>query len=51
MSRRFKPPWTAERATGGYVVKDARLHKVRITRDSNSVRPLLNTCHVPAQFH
>ena len=23
MSRRFKPPWTAERIPGGYVVKDA----------------------------
>jgi hypothetical protein len=23
MGRRFKPPWTAERIPGGYVVKDA----------------------------
>lgn len=23
MPRRFKPPWTAERIPGGYVVKDA----------------------------
>ena len=23
MVRRFKPPWTAERIPGGYVVKDA----------------------------
>jgi hypothetical protein len=23
MPRRFKPPWTAERISGGYVVKDA----------------------------
>ena len=23
MARRFKPPWTAERIPGGYVVKDA----------------------------
>ena len=23
MSRRFKPPWSAERIQGGYVVKDA----------------------------
>ena len=23
MARRFKPPWTAERIAGGYVVKDA----------------------------
>ena len=23
MSRRFKPPWTAKRIPGGYVVKDA----------------------------
>ena len=25
MPRRFKPPWTAERMSGGYVVKDATL--------------------------
>jgi hypothetical protein len=25
MSPRFKPPWTAERIDGGYVVKDANV--------------------------